>query len=374
MKRGLSMLLALHAMASAALAAPLRVACVGDSITYGDQLADRAAQAYPAVLERLSRGRYATGNFGVNGATALNRIPFRSWTDAAASRDALAFAPDIVVVMLGINDLAFPDRFAQYPDALRDLLARFQALPAAPRLLLCTLTPIAPAERQAHANQLIRDAFNPAIRAVAAAAGAQLVDIHAAFPNRPDLLPDGLHPSPEGAELLARAILEALDAPAAAAPRIHPAPAAGPVDLSIRNEARAARVRAERWLAAQPPPADLRDLLAPGEPDLLRAREDAARHLPLLGDARPRDGEELFYACAALAMALDRLGEETVFPAPDRPVAWREALLHQLVQRQKNDARGGGFWQDPAAADPVPAAVRSTTYALRAIAAALGGE
>ena len=31
-------------------APPLRVACVGDSITYGDQLTDRDTQAYPVVL------------------------------------------------------------------------------------------------------------------------------------------------------------------------------------------------------------------------------------------------------------------------------------------------------------------------------------
>ncbi|HIV08528.1 MAG TPA: hypothetical protein IAC79_00230, partial [Candidatus Spyradenecus faecavium] len=42
-----------------ALFAPLiaqavtRVACIGDSITYGTGLADRAAQAYPARLQAL---------------------------------------------------------------------------------------------------------------------------------------------------------------------------------------------------------------------------------------------------------------------------------------------------------------------------------
>ena len=124
---------------------PLRVACIGDSITYGAELPDRATQSYPAVLERLAAGRFVVGNFGVNGATALEGILCRSWTDTLACRDALVFAPDLVVAMLGINDLAFPDRLARYPADLRALVARFQRLPSAPRIFLCTLTPIAPA-------------------------------------------------------------------------------------------------------------------------------------------------------------------------------------------------------------------------------------
>ena len=58
---------------------------------------------------------------------------------------------------------------------------------------------------------------------------------------------------------------------------------------------------------------------------------------------------------------------DTVFLAPDRPVSWREALLHQPVQRQRIDAAGGGYWEDPAAPD----APRSTAHALQAIASAL---
>ena len=351
-------------MAAAVFAqTPVRVACIGDSITYGDQLADRDVQSYPAVLERLSQGRFVVGNFGVNGATALPDIPFRSWIDTAACRDALAFAPDAAVVMLGINDLlGYRERLDRFPAALREIVARFQALPSAPRVFLCTLTPLAPPDQAQDVNQAIRAAMNPAVRAVAAETGAAVVDVAAAFPCRMEWLPDGLHPSPAGAELIARTVFAALDAPAAA-PRIQPAPVAGPVDLSIRNEAFAARQRAERWMDSRPPPRDLPDL-----PETQRAAE----LLPLLAGNMDVARENLFFSFASLASALDRSGEETVFLADGRPVAWREALLHQLVQCQRNDARGGGFWNDPKAEDSQDDAVRSTAYALRAIAIALG--
>ena len=73
MNRWLAALFSLPFMtACASASAPLRVACVGDSITYGDKLADRETQSYPAVLAQLAGGRFLTGNFGVNGATALD--------------------------------------------------------------------------------------------------------------------------------------------------------------------------------------------------------------------------------------------------------------------------------------------------------------
>lgn len=348
---------------------PLRVACVGDSITFGAELPDRARQSYPAVLERLSEGRLITGNFGVSGTTAL-QSPFRAWTRTQASREALAFAPDIVVIMLGINDLAFPDLHSRYPADLRDIVQRFQGLRSRPRLFLCTLTPIAPEDSEAHANRLIRDTFNPAIRSVAEETGAALIDISAAFPNRLELLPDGLHPSPEGAEIIARTVLAALPPPPPSAPEIRAAPVAGPVDISIRHEVEAARYRATRWLETRPAPADLREPASfwsgspPSTPD------EASALLPLLDGRIPDDLDDPYFAFAALATALRRIGHETVFLDDNRPVIWREALLHQLVQRLRIDAGGGGFWGDPGG-DP-DGNLRSTVYALQAIEAALG--
>lgn len=348
---------------------PLRIACVGDSITYGDKLSDRAAQSYPAVLERLSQGRFTVGNFGVNGTTA-SKHPVRDWTQTDACREALAFAPAIVVIMLGINDLAFSAPYARYPADLRDLVVRFQALASAPRVYLCTLTPIAPEEQQAYANQLIRETMIPAIRAVAAETGAPIIDVAGAFPNRIELLPDGLHPSPAGAELIARTVLAAIAAPPPA-PQIQPAPADGPVDVSIRHEALAAQQRAELWLKNQPPPPPLRDPRALGQGRDLRTPEDVAELLPLLAGSPTGSGDDFCFSAAALAVALDRIGRETVFLADGHAVAWRAALLHQLVQRQKIDARGGGYWSDGAPED-AGEPVRSTAYALQAIAAALG--
>ena len=52
---------------------PIRVACVGDSITYGFGISDRERDSYPAQLQRDLGEAWQVRNFGSNGATALER-------------------------------------------------------------------------------------------------------------------------------------------------------------------------------------------------------------------------------------------------------------------------------------------------------------
>ncbi len=77
------------------LDAPIRVACVGDSITQGS--------GYPAKLQLLLGTNYLVGNFGVPGTTvSLNSTsPYMNQT---AFQKAEQFDPNYVVIMLGTND------------------------------------------------------------------------------------------------------------------------------------------------------------------------------------------------------------------------------------------------------------------------------
>lgn len=63
--------LALFLSWDAAAEAPVKVACIGDSITYGLGLEDRDRDSYPAQLQRLLGAEYQVGNFGKSGATLL---------------------------------------------------------------------------------------------------------------------------------------------------------------------------------------------------------------------------------------------------------------------------------------------------------------
>ncbi len=93
-------------------AAKTKVACVGDSITYGYTLPDREKNAYPTrlqeLLEETAPGKYEVRNFGNSGRGVYldsmrghEKRGFRFMKEHAA---ALEWKPDIVICNLGIND------------------------------------------------------------------------------------------------------------------------------------------------------------------------------------------------------------------------------------------------------------------------------
>ena len=51
----------------------IKVACVGNSITYGLKLENREKQSYPAQLQQLLGSDYIVGNFGKSGTTLLSK-------------------------------------------------------------------------------------------------------------------------------------------------------------------------------------------------------------------------------------------------------------------------------------------------------------
>jgi lysophospholipase L1-like esterase len=80
-----------------------RVACVGDSITFGDRIANRDRDSSPAQLGRLLGAQWEVRNFGVSGATMMNagNLPYMKLPQY---REALNYNPDVLVIALGTND------------------------------------------------------------------------------------------------------------------------------------------------------------------------------------------------------------------------------------------------------------------------------
>jgi lysophospholipase L1-like esterase len=81
-----------------------------------------------------------------------------------------------------------------------------------PLIFLATIpdiTPGKPSTYSAESARRVEAEINPAIRALAAEEKLPLVDNHAIFTGRPDLLPE-VHPSPEGYRAMARNWREAL--------------------------------------------------------------------------------------------------------------------------------------------------------------------
>lgn len=191
-----------------AATAPLRIACIGDSITAGVGL----DAPYPDILRTLSSNRWEVANFGVPSKTLLLHSG-RAWADTPAARQALDFRPDIVVAMFGINDLAHPDILPSFTDDGITVLSRFREANPAVRLYICTPTPLAPARLEAASNRAIRETLVPMIEDLAIHTSAHLIPIHLTYPCTLRRLPDGTHPDQEGARLLATTIYNHLTAP-----------------------------------------------------------------------------------------------------------------------------------------------------------------
>jgi hypothetical protein len=81
----------------------IRVACVGDSITFGAGIKDRKNDNYPVVLGRSLGEMFEVRNFGVSGATLLKAGDFSYWK-TPAFKAATNFDPHVVVIKLGTND------------------------------------------------------------------------------------------------------------------------------------------------------------------------------------------------------------------------------------------------------------------------------
>lgn len=187
----------------------IRVACVGDSITYGYGIPGRAKYSYPAVLQELLGDGYCVNNYGYSGRTASDSgdRPYRAEN---LCQKALDFRPDIVIVMLGSND---SKPYNWDPAAVRAglgaLLDDFAALESAPQIYMIAPPPVFPVHGKVLYDidgDVIDNGVVPLTLGVAAGRGLPLIDMHTVFEGRADLFSDGCHPNKDGAKLFAETV------------------------------------------------------------------------------------------------------------------------------------------------------------------------
>ncbi len=190
----------------------IRVACIGDSITWGFTLLNPWKQSYPALLqEKLGEG-YEVRNFGYNDASARFDAD-TPYVHKRVYRESLAWNPDIVLLMLGTNDTKTrnwdPDIFRR---DYRKIVESYRKLPSQPRVIL-----IAPIRiflilgrplLGVH-PETMEDGVRPAIREIAVETGLQLIDLRDLFIDN-QYCRDGVHPQRTGAQMLAEAVYSSI--------------------------------------------------------------------------------------------------------------------------------------------------------------------
>jgi acyl-CoA thioesterase I len=186
-----------------AQAAPVRVACIGDSITRGTE--------YTLDLWAELGPDYVVGDFGVGGAT-VSLHSEAAYLNKTACITAEQFKPDIVVVMLGTNDAdqTLNETTAEFVADYVTLLSAFQSLPNKPQVYIVQPPPIYNVSLSL-SGELFAERVIPGIREVATQTGLPLIDAYSPLLGHPDLFIDGVHPTAGGAQLIANAVYAAVD-------------------------------------------------------------------------------------------------------------------------------------------------------------------
>lgn len=187
----------------------IKVACVGNSITYGYGFSNPSAQSYPGQMQMLlGTNDWEVKNYGSSGRTMLKAGGYSYWDDPLY-KSALAYHADIVIIGLGTNDSKRWLWDSEGSNFERDYVAMvrsFEALSPKPAIWIYLLVPGEKQDWDIY-NSYIHDKVNPVIKSIALKNGWGLIDMYSVLSERkPEwYLEDNVHPSVTGAGLMANA-------------------------------------------------------------------------------------------------------------------------------------------------------------------------
>lgn len=191
--------------------AAIKIACIGDSVTAGYLLGNAGSESYPSQLQALMGESYQVGNFGNSGATLLKN-GHKPYYKTKEFKDAIAFNPDIAIIHLGLNDTDprnWPNYKEEFDADYSWLLDAIKKQNPAVKIYICRMTPIF--NEHPRFKSGTRDWYwqiQSHISNIAKANQVGLIDLHENLYPRPDLFPDALHPTKEGASILAKTVYQ----------------------------------------------------------------------------------------------------------------------------------------------------------------------
>ena len=190
----------------------VRVACIGNSITFGAGIRNRSRDSYPSVLARMLGDNYWVKNFGVSARTMLNKGD-HPYMNEPAYKNALAFNPNIVVIKLGTNDSkSFNWKYrADFMKDAQTMIDAFKGLPSQPKIYLCYPSK-AYLTGDGINDDIISKEIIPMIKKLAKKNDLSVIDLHTAMDGMPELFPDRIHPNEKGAQVMAKAVYQSISA------------------------------------------------------------------------------------------------------------------------------------------------------------------
>ena len=196
----------------------IKVACVGDSITYGHSVSGWSKNQYPAVLQELLGDSYHVANFGVSGA-CVNKNGNKPYISRTVYEESIKYDADILVLMLGSND-SKPKNWIDMETFLEqygELLDTYLKENNSPKVYIgiCAKAYYADGNTKGKARYNIRpeivDQIAAALKQKYEKEDVVIVDIHNLTAGHPEWFEkDGVHPNKDGAKAIADEFADAI--------------------------------------------------------------------------------------------------------------------------------------------------------------------
>lgn len=213
-----SMSLPINAKQQDTVSNKIKIACVGDSITFGDKTSDIVRYSYPSQIQNLLGNGYEVQNYGLNGQTMTKSSWCDKYLNTSAGLDSRNFLPDVVIIMLGTNDsqdICWESSNGKntYEESARELIKSYQNLSSAPEVYIATCPTADDSNQFGIKSSVINEEIIPLQKKVAEELGCKVIEINELTKNyASDGLitqsyngkPDMVHPNDDGYYMLSK--------------------------------------------------------------------------------------------------------------------------------------------------------------------------
>lgn len=193
----------------------IKVACVGDSITYGHGVTPWHKNNYPAVLQNLLGDSYNVQNFGVSGTTAQSTGD-QPYIETKVYQKSIDYNTDILIFMLGSND-SKPENWTDAETFKKEYLALLDTYITeenSPKIYLGIPAKAYYDDKNQTSGPTnydiqgdIVEKIGNVIKEIAAERGYKYIDIYELTSQHPEwFAKDNIHPNSDGAKAIAEKI------------------------------------------------------------------------------------------------------------------------------------------------------------------------
>lgn len=204
----------------------LKIACIGNSITFGARLDDPSSFSYPAIVSKTLQERgftnYDVLNFGIGGATMLRYGKPNLWRLLDSIK---LYKPAIIIIKAGTNETVSEPLFNW--DQIKDFESDYNLFIDSVKKMTpnCTIILCSPLDMVLTTPELSKERFDnltlrrpriwelrDRVRKIASSAELHFLDLTPSFSNKPEYMTvkDGVHPNQRGYDFLGRLVAEYL--------------------------------------------------------------------------------------------------------------------------------------------------------------------